>query len=69
MQNYFELKNMVVVAKLVTKSALYRKESRGAHYREDFPETKEEWRGNIIIKGKKMWFEKLDYSVFQNFLE
>ena len=63
LQKYFELRNMVVVAKLVTKSALYREESRGAHYREDFPETKEEWRGNIVIKGKRMWFEKLDYDV------
>ena len=63
LQKSFELKNMVVVAKLVTKSALYREESRGAHYREDFPETKDDWRGNIIIKCKKMWFEKLDYDV------
>ncbi|ACV25047.1 fumarate reductase (CoM/CoB) subunit TfrA [Methanocaldococcus fervens] len=63
LQKYFELKNMVVVAQLVTKSALYREESRGAHYREDFPETDEKWRGNIIIKGEKMWFEKLDYNV------
>ncbi len=63
MQKYFELKNMITVAKLVTKSALYREESRGAHYREDYPETKEEWRGNIIIKDNKIWFEKVDYDV------
>ncbi|WP_456371505.1 fumarate reductase (CoM/CoB) subunit TfrA [Methanocaldococcus sp.] len=63
MQKYFELKNMITVAKLVTKSALYREESRGAHYREDYPESKEEWRGNIIIKDNKIWFEKVDYNV------
>lgn len=32
----YELNNMITVAKLITKSALNRKESRGAHYRTDF---------------------------------
>ncbi|ENN95922.1 succinate dehydrogenase flavoprotein subunit [Methanocaldococcus villosus KIN24-T80] len=63
LQKYFELKNMITVSKLVIDSALYRKESRGAHYREDYPETKDEWRGNIIIKGNKIRFEKLEYDV------
>ncbi|NPA63329.1 MAG: fumarate reductase subunit A [Methanococci archaeon] len=59
LKNYFELKNMLTVAKLITKSALYRKESRGAHYREDFPETKDEWKGNIIIQKDKIYFKKI----------
>ncbi len=63
LQKYFELKNMINTAKLVIKSALYRRESRGAHYREDYPETKEEWRGNIIIKDNKIKFKKLDYDI------
>ena len=32
----YELNNMITVAKLITKSALNRKESRGAHYRTDY---------------------------------
>ena len=32
-----ELVNLVTLADLVTRSALTRKESRGAHYRQDFP--------------------------------
>ena len=32
----YELRNMIITSKLVTKSALLRKESRGAHYRTDF---------------------------------
>ncbi|MCK5768633.1 MAG: L-aspartate oxidase, partial [Candidatus Atribacteria bacterium] len=32
-----ELINLVTLADLVTRSALTRKESRGAHYRQDFP--------------------------------
>lgn len=34
--NYFELENMVLLSKIIIKSALYRKESRGAHYRSDY---------------------------------
>jgi L-aspartate oxidase len=34
----FELANMITLTDLLTKSALKREESRGAHYREDFPE-------------------------------
>ena len=33
-----ELKNLLLVGELVAKAALKRKESRGGHYREDYPE-------------------------------
>jgi succinate dehydrogenase/fumarate reductase flavoprotein subunit len=35
---YLELKNMILVSKILCKVALLREESRGAHYRSDFPE-------------------------------
>lgn len=38
-RRYFEVRNMILTAKLITRSAFMRKESRGAHYREDFPVT------------------------------
>ncbi len=63
LQKYYELKNLLTTAKLVCKSALYREESRGAHYREDFPETKDEWRGNIVIKDDKITFKKVEYDI------
>ncbi len=47
----FELRNMLVVARLIVEAALQRRESRGAHYREDFAETSEEWRRHIVLKG------------------
>ena len=47
----FELRNMLVVARLIVEAALQRRESRGAHYREDFSETSGEWRRHIVLKG------------------
>lgn len=35
----YEYRNMLINAELIIKSALARKESRGAHYRKDFPNT------------------------------
>ena len=34
-----ETRNLLTVAKLVLKSAVFRTESRGGHYRSDYPET------------------------------
>ncbi len=36
---WFDLRNMLTVARAVAQSALNRTESRGAHQREDFPQT------------------------------
>jgi succinate dehydrogenase / fumarate reductase flavoprotein subunit len=38
-----ELKSMLTVSEAVTRSALVREESRGAHSRIDFPELSTEW--------------------------
>jgi L-aspartate oxidase len=48
---YFELVNMLTVSKLVLDSAIERTESRGGHFRSDYPKRDDEkWRKNIIIK-------------------
>lgn len=41
--SYLESHNMLQVAQIILRSALWREESRGGHYRLDFPETKEKW--------------------------
>jgi L-aspartate oxidase len=38
----------VTLARLVATAALWREESRGGHYRSDFPETLDEWQGHSI---------------------
>ena len=45
-----ELRSMVVCGRLATEAALLREESRGAHYRSDFPEPREEWRRHIVFR-------------------
>jgi succinate dehydrogenase / fumarate reductase flavoprotein subunit len=47
-----ELKHMLTVAEAIARSAALRKESRGGHFREDFPGKSEEF-GNININLKK----------------
>ena len=40
--------NMVETARLIVDSALLRRESRGGHFRSDFPKPKNKWRGRHI---------------------
>jgi len=46
----YELNNLVLCARLVTEAALLRKESRGAHFRTDFPRTSPEWQQHIVFR-------------------
>ena len=49
-----------LVAALAARSALTRTESRGAHYRSDYPETKQVWRGRITwLRGAEPQFEEV----------
>lgn len=43
---------MLQVSRLITESALTRKESRGAHCREDFPQEQNEWQNMQIYHSK-----------------
>jgi L-aspartate oxidase len=43
-----EEQNIADTARLITEAALIRKESRGGHFRHDFPREKRKWRGRHI---------------------
>ena len=47
----YEFRNMLTVSKIITEAAINRKESRGSHYREDFPNTEEEAKHSYIKIG------------------
>jgi L-aspartate oxidase len=41
---------MVLTGNLIAEAALIRKESRGAQYRDDFPQTSTSWQKHIVFK-------------------
>jgi fumarate reductase (CoM/CoB) subunit A len=45
-----ELPLMLQTAQMVARAAHMRTESRGAHYRSDYPDRADEWTANIVIK-------------------
>jgi L-aspartate oxidase len=47
-QPSYELCNLVLTGRLLTEAALIREESRGAHYRSDFPQTSPKWQCHIV---------------------
>jgi succinate dehydrogenase / fumarate reductase, flavoprotein subunit len=58
--DWFDLRNMLLVAQVVTAAALRRTESRGAHQREDHPAMLPEWNANQVAR----WQEgRIDFTV------
>jgi succinate dehydrogenase/fumarate reductase flavoprotein subunit len=47
---WYDLRNMLLVARTVAMSALPRRESRGAHQREDFPGMLPQWQINQVMR-------------------
>jgi L-aspartate oxidase len=48
-REHYELRNIHTVAFLIARAALAREESRGGHYRSDFPETRDIFQKHSII--------------------
>jgi succinate dehydrogenase / fumarate reductase flavoprotein subunit/fumarate reductase flavoprotein subunit len=44
--------NLALIAEMLTRGALARRESRGAHYRSDFPNQTSDWLKNIVIRPR-----------------
>jgi L-aspartate oxidase len=45
-----ELSNLILTGRLLTEAALFREESRGAHFRSDFPQSSPKWQCHIVWK-------------------
>jgi succinate dehydrogenase/fumarate reductase flavoprotein subunit len=48
--DWFDLRNMLLVARAVVEAALSRRETRGAHQRDDHPHTAPEWAVNQYVR-------------------
>jgi L-aspartate oxidase len=56
-QLWAETHNLLDIAQLILTSALFRQESRGGHYRVDYPDTKKEWQSHTVIEGTKVFLQ------------
>ena len=45
----YELKNLIIAGRLMTEAALLREESRGAHFRTDFPQSSPDWLCHLVF--------------------
>ncbi|MGM0365155.1 MAG: L-aspartate oxidase [Actinomycetota bacterium] len=55
-----ELANMLTVSSLIIKAASLRKESRGTHQRNDFPDTDDKnWKKHILLQKDKITFQEV----------
>lgn len=53
LKTWGELRNLLDIAWLILKSADFRQESRGGHFRSDFPQTEAAWRVHTVVQGEQ----------------
>jgi succinate dehydrogenase/fumarate reductase flavoprotein subunit len=66
LKRYLEFQNMLLLSEMICRTALLRTESRGSHYRDDFPqENNMDWLKNIVVRKKdgKMRLETVPVSL------
>lgn len=50
-----ETRNLLDIAYLILKSAAFRTESRGGHYRLDYPQTDPNWQVHTLVQKDRLW--------------
>jgi succinate dehydrogenase / fumarate reductase flavoprotein subunit len=65
-----ELGALLELAGVITASALARKESRGAHFREDFPDRDDDhWLKHTLVQkeagGRRIFYKPVNISRFE----
>jgi L-aspartate oxidase len=53
-----EVRNLLAIAALILKSAAFRTESRGGHYRSDYPTPQDKWLGHTVIVADQVSFSE-----------
>ena len=54
-RTWSETQNLLDVGYLILKSALFRTESRGGHYRVDFPQPEPQWQVQTLVQAHRWW--------------
>jgi succinate dehydrogenase / fumarate reductase, flavoprotein subunit len=64
----WQIKSSLITCEAIIRSALMRQESRGAHYRSDFPKLDKRWKINIYCKkkGKKVSAAAGEMALFKH---
>lgn len=61
--NYYKIKSLINVSKMLIEGAMLRKESRGAHYRSDYPEKDDNlYKGNFYYKKDSFGVLNITYK-------
>lgn len=55
LHQWCETRNLLDLAWLILTSAQFRTESRGGHYREDYPQTDPDWAVHTLVQGDRWW--------------
>jgi L-aspartate oxidase len=55
----WEATNLLTVAAALVVAAARRQETRGCHWREDFPEAADEWLGHLVVSLEGVRWEGL----------
>ena len=62
-----EVLNMIQVASAITRCASFRKESRGAHYRSDYPNPSDDWKSHTCYMAADnqtvIWSEANEWAI------
>ncbi|WP_299490807.1 L-aspartate oxidase [Acaryochloris sp. IP29b_bin.137] len=62
-RKWAETQNLLDIGYLILKSSEFRTESRGGHYRADFPDADPAWQTHTVIEGENCIQRPLDSSV------
>jgi L-aspartate oxidase len=55
LRTWGETCNLLDIGYLILKSSAFRQESRGGHYRQDYPETNPSWQVHTLTQGSQTW--------------